>query len=443
MSDFYSLYSHDFVRIALLRAAHPGGRCALQPRRDAAAGGRGRQGRRRADGLSRSSGSRPTPSRTCCCRTRCSTRSSARSPRSSRRRSKLNPVLIVGRAAPGPRPALQQRRRHPSRRHPGRGAQDLPAELPRVLREAPFRLGRQRARAGNQARRPDRAVRHRPAVPLDRQRADHLPCRDLRGHLGAGAAVEPRRPRRRRSAGEPLGQQHHHRQGRDAPPAVRQPVGARQSRPMPIRRRARASRRPTSPGTATRRSTSAATSWPSPQRFAKDSVDHPGRRRSRPHPPGAAAQQRLRRLRGADEGTRVHALPHRRRSSSTRRRSAWRCSAPIERFPYVPSDPAKLRDNCYEAYNIQVQGLAQRLQSSRVGKRASSASRAASNSTQALLVACRAMDLLGLDRKNVLAFTMPGFGTSDKTHKNAWRLMKCARRHGGRDRHQAVGRRRC
>ena len=95
----------------------------------------------------------------------------------------------------------------------------------------------------------------------------------------------------------------------------------------------------------------------------------------------------------------------------------------IERFPYVPSDPAKLRDNCYEAYNIQIQGLAQRLQSSRVGKAVIGVS-GGLDSTHALLVTCRAMDLLGLDRKNVLAFTMPGFGTSDETHKNAWRLMR-------------------
>ena len=61
-----------------------------------------------------------------------------------------------------------------------------------------------------------------------------------------------------------------------------------------------------------------------------------------------------------------------------RRARAWRSTAPIERFPYVPSDPAKLRDNCYEAYNIQVQGLAQRLQSSRHRERRSSACRAAS-----------------------------------------------------------------
>jgi NAD+ synthase (glutamine-hydrolysing) len=95
----------------------------------------------------------------------------------------------------------------------------------------------------------------------------------------------------------------------------------------------------------------------------------------------------------------------------------------IERFPYVPSDPAKLRDNCYEAYNIQVQGLAQRLRSSRVQKAVIGVS-GGLDSTHALLVCCRAMDLLGRDRTDILAYTMPGFGTSDKTYKNAWRLMK-------------------
>jgi NAD+ synthase (glutamine-hydrolysing) len=94
----------------------------------------------------------------------------------------------------------------------------------------------------------------------------------------------------------------------------------------------------------------------------------------------------------------------------------------VERFPYVPSDPAKLRDNCYEAYNIQIQGLAQRLRSSRVQQAIIGVS-GGLDSTQALMVTCRAMDQLGLPRKNVLAYTLPGFGTSDKTHKNAWRLM--------------------
>ena len=110
-------------------------------------------------------------------------------------------------------------------------------------------------------------------------------------------------------------------------------------------------------------------------------------------------------------------------SCSTRRADSVALDRAVERFPYVPSDPAKLRDNCYEAYNIQIQGLAQRLQSSRAAARRSSACRAASISTQALIVTCRAMDQLGLPRKNVLAYTLPGFGTSDKTHKNAWRLM--------------------
>ena len=95
----------------------------------------------------------------------------------------------------------------------------------------------------------------------------------------------------------------------------------------------------------------------------------------------------------------------------------------VERFPYVPSDPSKLRDNCYEAYNIQVQGLAQRLMSSRVAKAVIGVS-GGLDSTQALLVCCRAMDQLGKSRKDILAYTMPGFGTSDKTYKNAWKLMK-------------------
>src|SRR5215471_10351121 len=95
----------------------------------------------------------------------------------------------------------------------------------------------------------------------------------------------------------------------------------------------------------------------------------------------------------------------------------------VERFPYVPSDPAKLRDNCYEAYNIQVQGLAQRLQSSRVQKAVIGVS-GGLDSTQALVVCCRAMDQLGRSRKDILAYTLPGFGTSDKTYKNAWRLMR-------------------
>ncbi|ATC26469.1 NAD(+) synthase [Caulobacter vibrioides] len=96
---------------------------------------------------------------------------------------------------------------------------------------------------------------------------------------------------------------------------------------------------------------------------------------------------------------------------------------PIERFPFTPSDPAKLRENCYEAYNIQVQGLARRLEASSLKKLVIGIS-GGLDSTQALLVAAKAMDQLALPRTNILAYTLPGFATSDRTKSNAWALMK-------------------
>src|SRR5262249_236810 len=74
----------------------------------------------------------------------------------------------------------------------------------------------------------------------------------------------------------------------------------------------------------------------------------------------------------------------------------------IERFPYVPADPAMLRENCYEAYNIQVQGLAQRLKATGL-KRLVIGVSGGLDSTQALIVSARAMDRLGMPRSNVLA----------------------------------------
>ena len=95
----------------------------------------------------------------------------------------------------------------------------------------------------------------------------------------------------------------------------------------------------------------------------------------------------------------------------------------VERFPFVPSDPAMLRENCYEAYNIQIQGLAQRLSATGLKKLVIGVS-GGLDSTQALIVAARTMDRLGLPRANVLAYTLPGFATSEGTKANAWRLMK-------------------
>jgi len=93
------------------------------------------------------------------------------------------------------------------------------------------------------------------------------------------------------------------------------------------------------------------------------------------------------------------------------------------RFPYIPADPAKRDQRCYEAYNIQVHGLAQRLKSSDIKNVVVGVS-GGLDSTHALIVAARTMDLLHLPRSNVMAYTMPGFATSDKTHTNALKLMK-------------------
>ena len=95
----------------------------------------------------------------------------------------------------------------------------------------------------------------------------------------------------------------------------------------------------------------------------------------------------------------------------------------IERFPYVPADPARLDERCAEVYDIQVQGLAKRLEATGIRKVVVGIS-GGLDSTQAALVAVRAFDRLGLPRKNVLGYTLPGFGTSRHTFDSAHALMK-------------------
>lgn len=92
------------------------------------------------------------------------------------------------------------------------------------------------------------------------------------------------------------------------------------------------------------------------------------------------------------------------------------------RFPYIPADPSQRSERCYEAYHIQVHGLAQRLKSSQTSQVVIGVS-GGLDSTHALIVATRTMDLLGLPRSHVLAYTLPGFATSEKTRQNALRLM--------------------
>jgi NAD+ synthase (glutamine-hydrolysing) len=94
----------------------------------------------------------------------------------------------------------------------------------------------------------------------------------------------------------------------------------------------------------------------------------------------------------------------------------------VARFPYVPSDPARRDGRCAEVYSIQVQALVQRLSASGIDKVVIGVS-GGLDSTHALLVCARAMDLLGKPRTNILAFTMPGFATSERTLDQARRLM--------------------
>ena len=95
----------------------------------------------------------------------------------------------------------------------------------------------------------------------------------------------------------------------------------------------------------------------------------------------------------------------------------------VQRFPYVPNDPAVRDERCFEAYNIQVHGLMKRLVSTGIEHIVIGVS-GGLDSTHALIVAARTMDRLGLPRENILAYTMPGFATSDVTLTNAHGLMK-------------------
>jgi len=95
----------------------------------------------------------------------------------------------------------------------------------------------------------------------------------------------------------------------------------------------------------------------------------------------------------------------------------------VERFPFVPADPARLQQDCYEAYNIQVSGLEQRLRALNYPKVVIGVS-GGLDSTHALIVAAHAMDREGRPRSDILAFTMPGFATGDRTKGNAIALSK-------------------
>ena len=90
--------------------------------------------------------------------------------------------------------------------------------------------------------------------------------------------------------------------------------------------------------------------------------------------------------------------------------------------PFIPSKE-KMHDTCEEILSIQSLALARRLQHTHCDKAVVGIS-GGLDSTLALLVVVRAFDVLGLERRGILGITMPGFGTTDRTHQNALTLMQ-------------------
>jgi NAD+ synthase (glutamine-hydrolysing) len=95
----------------------------------------------------------------------------------------------------------------------------------------------------------------------------------------------------------------------------------------------------------------------------------------------------------------------------------------VDPHPFVPDNGQVINERCEEIINIQVSGLAQRLHATHTKNIVVGIS-GGLDSTLALLVAVRTFDALGLDREGITGVTMPGFGTTDRTHDNAVELMK-------------------
>ncbi len=107
---------------------------------------------------------------------------------------------------------------------------------------------------------------------------------------------------------------------------------------------------------------------------------------------------------------------------NTSERSTFHLLRDINPTPFVPSTEI-LQDRCDEIFNIQVMGLAKRLVHTRC-KRVILGISGGLDSTLALLVCVKTFDKLGMSRKDILGVTMPGFGTTDRTYRNALSLME-------------------
>lgn len=96
---------------------------------------------------------------------------------------------------------------------------------------------------------------------------------------------------------------------------------------------------------------------------------------------------------------------------------------PLRRFPYVPNSRERLDEDCYEAFNIQVEGLRRRFEAT-PGDHMVIGVSGGLDSTHALIVAAKACDQMGLPRSTILGYTLPGFATGDETKANALGLME-------------------
>ena len=95
----------------------------------------------------------------------------------------------------------------------------------------------------------------------------------------------------------------------------------------------------------------------------------------------------------------------------------------VDPHPFVPANDEKRRERCKEIFAIQASGLAKRIE--HVGSKGVVVGISGGlDSTLALLVCAEAMKMLGRENSDILGITMPGFGTTDRTHDNAVELMK-------------------
>ena len=351
-------------------------------------------------------------------------------------------MIVVGAPLERRARAVQRGRGDPPRPGARRRAQELPARVPRVLREAPVPR-RARARSATRSSCSDDDV----PFGTDLLFAVHATCpsltrarRDLRGPVGADPAEHLRRAGRRDRAGQPVGQQHH----RSARPTTGAQLCASQSARTISglrlhRRRAAASRPPTWPGTARRIDLRERRPARRGRALLRRRAADPGRRRPRPdrrrprRAPAASATRSTTTASGcgvcagsssssASPRRAVHAAPH--AASASR-------SCP-------PTRPSR-NERCEEVYNIQVRGLETRLRATGIEKVVIGVS-GGLDSTHALIVAARALDRLGLPRTNVLGVHDAGLRhqrADAATTPDA--LMQALGVSGARDRHPPGG----